>query len=519
MRPRPAILLASVGIVLLTLIPYAIVCADAGDSHFTGFLFNPYDSASYLAKMRQGEEGQWLYTLAFSESPGSGALIFPYYLFLGHAARLLNMPLVFTWHMARLLGGLLFLIAAWECFGRVGLSRHSRIIAWILAALGAGFGFAAIAFGGFTADLWVAEYLPVLGMLTSAHFPLATALILFLAMQIALPARRPSLSSLALIFLLATLLGAVQPFGFLPLGAALAAWMIWVRIDSGIFPEGSVAGLAAAGLGILPWAVYDLWIILSLPAFASWFSQNLTPTPPVWDLVLSLGLPGLIAAVSFVRFLMNPGPFRAKLRSVSQARLLLGLWFAINLLLLYAPFPLQRRLMLGMWIPLAALAAPTINAWLFRPAISLGRALTVCVLVFLTSSIFIFILLTAGLTRNPLLFLTPDEAAAVDWLEINAQGSVVLAEPEMSLWLPGMAGVRVVYGHPMETPYASQSLADTEEFFLPADGETQLRILIDHDVDWVACDAAQGACDALEGTVLDQVFASGSIRIFTVRKE
>jgi hypothetical protein len=141
------------------------------------------------------------------------------------------------------------------------------------------------------------------------------------------------------------------------------------------------------------------------------------------------------------------------------------------------------------------------------------------VLVFLTSAIIPCILLTAGLTRNPLLFLTPDEAAAVDWLEINAQGSVVLAEPEMSLWLPGMAGVRVVYGHPMETPYASQSLDDMEEFFLPADGETQLRILIDHDVDWVACDAAQGACDALEGTVLDQIFASGSIRIFAVRKE
>jgi hypothetical protein len=38
-------------------------------------------------------------------------------------------------------------------------------------------------------------------------------------------------------------------------------------------------------------------------------------------------------------------------------------------------------------------------------------------------------------------------------------------------------------------------------------------------VDWVVCDAAEGTCDALEGTVLDQVFASGPIRIFAVRKE
>jgi hypothetical protein len=515
-RLRLSIIALSLGIAILTMIPYAAAGMNSGGFRFTGFLFNPYDAASYLAKMRQAEEGRLLYTLAFTENPGPGAQIVPYYFLLGHLARLFGLPLVFLWHIARVLGAAFFLTVAWVFFGRIGLSRRGRIIAWILAALGSGFGFAAVAFGVKTADLWVAEFIPLLGMLTSAHFPLATGLILLLAMQIALPARRQSPISLAAICLLGVLLGAVQPFGILPLGFALVMWMGWTRITKGAFPEGSISGLLAAGLGLLPWAAYYLWVVRSLPAFASWFAQNQTPTPPLWDLVLALGLPGLIAAVSFVRWIAAPAPIREKARSVSAETLLPGLWLAVNLVLLFAPFSLQRRLMLGMWIPLTTLAAPVIESWLFRPAFSLLRTFAVSIPLFLTGAVSLMILMAASRAHGSILFLDRDAAAVTDWLEANAQGTVVLAPPDSSLWLPGMAGVRVVYGHPMETPHADQARADVENFFLPVDAAAQLQILIDRRVDWVICDAEGPACNALEGGVLQEVFASGRIRLMAV---
>jgi hypothetical protein len=34
--------------------------------------------------------------------------------------------------------------------------------------------------------------------------------------------------------------------------------------------------------------VYDFWIARIHPALASWNAQNITPTPPLWDVVLSL---------------------------------------------------------------------------------------------------------------------------------------------------------------------------------------------------------------------------------------
>jgi hypothetical protein len=122
MRSRLTVIGISLLAALLTLLPYGLAYADAGGYRFTGFLFNPYDAASYLAKIRQGYDGRILYTLAFTENPGPGALFFPYYLILGHLARLLQLPLIAIWHAARILGGAFFLTAAWEFFGRIGLS-------------------------------------------------------------------------------------------------------------------------------------------------------------------------------------------------------------------------------------------------------------------------------------------------------------------------------------------------------------------------------------------------------------
>jgi hypothetical protein len=228
-------------------------------------------------------------------------------------------------------------------------------------------------------------------------------------------------------------------------------------------------------------------------------------------------LPGVIAAVCFARWLLVPIPLREKIRSVRGETMLLGLWLAVNLVLLYAPFSLQRRLMLGLWIPLAALAAPKIEAWIFRPSFSFPRALAASVPLYLSSAVSLMILLWAGISHDSLLFLGRDEAAAADWLDGNARGSVVLASPEISLWLPGMAGVRVVYGHPMETPHADQALQDVDLFFQNADADTQVKTLIDHQVNWILCSAEEPACNPTEDGFLQEVFTSGSVKVLAVQ--
>jgi hypothetical protein len=63
------------------------------------------------------------------------------------------------------------------------------------------------------------------------------------------------------------------------------------------------------------------------------------------------------------------------------------------------------------------------------------------------------------------LYLSQDEATAMQWLLTHAQDEVVLATPRTGMLLPGRAGVRVFVGHPFETIDAEAKQAQAEAFF------------------------------------------------------
>jgi uncharacterized membrane protein len=64
------------------------------------------------------------------------------------------------------------------------------------------------------------------------------------------------------------------------------------------------------------------------------------------------------------------------------------------------------------------------------------------------------------------LYLYRDEAEAMTWLQENTQTTdIVLASPEMGLFIPAWTGNRVLYGHPFETIEAEEKKVLVEAFF------------------------------------------------------
>ena len=91
-------------VLILTSAPYYLAARGGGEDYvFAGFLMNPLDGNTYLAKMYQGYQGNWKYTLPYTAVKGEGAYLFEFYLFLGHLARLFDLPLIIVFHLARLL--------------------------------------------------------------------------------------------------------------------------------------------------------------------------------------------------------------------------------------------------------------------------------------------------------------------------------------------------------------------------------------------------------------------------------
>jgi hypothetical protein len=142
--------------------------------------------------------------------------------------------------------------------------------------------------------------------------------------------------------------------------------------------------------------------------------------------------------------------------------LLLLAWVGVTMILLYVPFAMQRRFSLGLHIPLAILAAMSLYRITKRKrVIGVTFAATL-----LTTALVIMLALGGGLKHDPRLFVSTDEAAAMDWLRDHApRDAVVLASPEMGIFIPAWSGRRVVYGHPFETVNAEQTKARVETFF------------------------------------------------------
>jgi hypothetical protein len=466
-------------IVLAASWPYGLAYAVPAPHVFGGILVNPLDGNSYFAKMREGWRGDWLFTLPYTAQPGPGVFIFTYYLFLGHLARWTGASIQLVYHTARLFGGVCLLLTAYHFISRFFDSFRERLAVWLLFALGSGLGWVATLFGGFTSDLWVAEAIPFLSVFTNSHFCLTAALMLWI-FEWTLPGLglfesrqrspsppaplpkgeggyAPSLLQMILIVLATLALAQLQPLALLTIGVVLGALMLWHFFADGL--DAFLLPSFVFGLSAIPWLIYDALITRAQPMLAGWNAQNLTPSPPAWDALISGGAPLLLAVLG--------GVVAARRRSPLD--LIPLAWLSLNILSLSAPFSLQRRLSLGIWMPIVLLAAlgfreviaPRLAAH-WRPLL-----LALVILVSSLSNLLVYVATLGGIQkRDPAIFLTRDEAEAFDWLaKETPPGAIVLAGPKTGLFIPAHTDARVIYGHPFETVDAPTHKQAVEDFF------------------------------------------------------
>lgn len=436
---------------LLISLPYLYAWQTAGAEYtFTGALLNPLDTATYFAKIYQGWRGDWLFTLPFTAEPGTGVPILLFYLALGHFARLTTLPLVLTFHLARLLAAILLYFSL-QRFITAALPQEHRQNALLLALFGSGFGWLVAFFGAQTADFWVAEAYPFLSAYINPHFPLSLALLLHLLTP---TTRRNMLLDL----LMSLLLTILSPFGgLLALGVhgAGAVWTLWSTKRLPALSD--LTSPLTLAIGALPLSFYYLWLTRVHPQLAVWNAQNLTLAPPLWDTLLAFAPPLLLLPLA-LPYLRTPIPADTQ---QAQARRTLLIWLTLALVMLYAPIGLQRRFLMGFYIPLAVLAAPGIHALQKRWQRSLFWTTAT-----LTNALLLLIAIFAAITHPPQLYLTRDESAALHWINQNTPtNALILASPETGLFIPAYTGRRVFYGHPFETIHAVQMQTLVENFF------------------------------------------------------
>jgi hypothetical protein len=517
MGRRPWLWLAGSGAVLLAVLaPYLLAHRGQPSGFvFSGFLINPIDGFSYLAKMRQGAEGDWLFHLPYTAEPGNGALIFLYYLGLGHLQRLIGLGPEVVYHAARVLGAGAMLAAAYVFYHQFLPTQAARRWAFALVAVGSGLGWIGLGLGRLAIDLWVPEAVPFLAAFANPHFPLAAASMLVGLTAIAMPGGRRS-RRLLWSATAGLVLALVQPFAVLTVAGVAAAWLLWRRIRPPLDSESPgkwIDNALALGLFVLvtsPWILYDWWVTRTQPELAAWSAQNITATPPLIDVLLGFGLVLLLALI---------GARTGAVLGTSAGRLLVT-WLAIGLLLVFAPIALQRRMLLGVFFPMAALAGLVLESLgKSERAIRRWSSYVLFALCLPTNILVAGITLGGALRQEPELVLTRSEFDSYLWASDSLpSGALVLAGEVSGNRLPAFAPVRVVYGHPFETPNAEAELAWVNAVYgseMPAEQvHSQLR---ERSIDYVYVGARERALGDLTWVeVLTPVYSGGDVTIYRV---
>lgn len=482
-------------LVTLTLIPYAIAIMAANEQWaFMGVLANPQDGATYFAKIEEGMEGNWLYELQHTPQPHRPAGVFVFYLLLGQLARLIGTSPFIIFHLARIATSLFMFTAIYRLGAYVWLRTRPRRLFFLIASMVTGLGWLMLPFiseNNVPPDIGVPEAFPFYAAYANPHFPLSIGCLVMLV-GIYIRVFRPDYSQAptvenggALVLIYAVILSVVQPPALVAFGAALVGFTVSTAYRQRTIPWHEIRWVAMLALAGLPVLVYYVLLFSTNETFREFNEQNVTPSPNIIFTIASYGVLLMLAI---------PAINRARKRFDRDGDYLMLLWLVINFIVVYVPHPLQRRFFIGLIIPIVYFVVRALeDYWFERISKRWHQIALIAVFIFILPSNFITLMIPLfGVVANQEqgaqagLMLDRDYVDMFAWLdEFGAEDEVVLASPDVSLWLPAQTPLRVVYGHPYETVPSGQREDDVLDFFTGRDCNAVFEHAKGFDIDYL----------------------------------
>jgi hypothetical protein len=501
-RERLAVLAFALALAALTSLPY--LCGQLGTPDGWAYSGAPalpvgsvVDYNSHLAKMWQGARGQWDYHLLFTHEPHRGiVLVQGFYVALGALTRLTPFTLPLVYHIARFLLIFGMVLALWAFARHFFEGQRERWLALLFATVVSGWSWLllfidpALSKQVSPIEFWLSDAYNLFGALFMPHFAAAVILqiVIVLSFEVWIRNHRdtedtetinqstsPAPMRQLIILTLALAADAiVQPYialMILPLLATLTAYyvfsakrlslrrMLWL-----VIPFGVHAGLV----------LYQYLALNGDPFWANFTAQNQTLSPLVTYYLLGY-LPFILPMALGLRvFMVGEADDRWWMPII---------WVGFVAMLLYAPFPTQRRYLLGVQTPLAVMAAYGWSRGVLPRIKRSYRPLLTAIYVTLAAVAMLGIwFANVGATnpkQNPSLYYSPDELRAFDWLRADdpTHERVVLTtfSPDgtgSGGRLVAATGQRVFIGHWIETLNFEKKVEQVRQFYDPATSDT-----------------------------------------------
>lgn len=535
--------------VLLLQVPYVLgYLAVPNDQFYTGLIMNPEDSQTYWAKMTQGLNGAWAYTIPFTPEPHDAAYVGIFYVWLGQLARLTGVGLTTVWHTSRVISALLLGITV---YGYIGLfipvpqnsntPLNPKKFAFLLSLFGSGLGWVLFLLqqplwlGAFPVDFKQPGAHLFFTAMTFPHITLGTALILVSTAMLkrigSIRDSRPTINHAqsALILGVSNLLLAIAyPFLIYIVAGTAAFYGLYLFWQRRIIPW-AYGILGAIGFLIpAPLYLYYAQVLRVNSVFKAWDVQAVTPSAPWPHYLVAFGPYLLLVAVHW----------RGRKESSGDTAVLYA-WLLTVALLLYAPLNPQRRFIQGVQVPLSILSALAIvgtvlpglirTGWwqriVARPRYEtrkLARLLTIVFLLFMSlSNIYLLadVARTAALVQPDPLFRSVDELDAVAWLQNSMTADdTLLGSMQTGNLVAARTGFPVFIGHWAETMAYEQKKGEVARFFDPnTDRAWRQSLLETHGISYVWVGPREGNGRFQPEPFLTPVYQNATITIYQVQ--
>jgi len=523
--------IVSLTFILAAFVPFLLLVfinPVTSDTQFMGALHDVEDSAANIARMQQGADGALLVDTLYSTPEQKTALIGITYVLLGKLGSEMELAQNILFHMMRIFVGLFMYLTIYHLGANIWVKVRTRRIFFVVASCSAGLGWVfALVTGGqsewLIPDLHLPQAFPIYASAANVHYPLAIACVALIVSTI-ITVLRPG-ETIApspkngggLVFFASLVLALVYPEAFIPLSIAYALnvafnwyqnkkitprewyWGLWILVPS------------------LPIITYNLLTIPDNPMIANWITHRAINDTPIWLLVISFSIP---LALAF------PALVRAVRRFEADGDRFMLLWLLAMVITAYLPIALKQYLLMGIMIPLGYFITRAIeDVWFnfirrrFRPS-----AYIMFIPVLVMSHIFWMFLPIYPILQDwqnySNVFFAREYSNTLIEIDLQAsEDSVILASPDVSLWIPAWTGLRVVYGHPAETFNAQETEQAVRAWFAETnpDAEGCQALLAEHNVNLVIYGPREwslGTAACIQNLELRQSY--GQVEIYAV---
>jgi len=455
------VVFVSLALLLLGFLPFILLAfaqTQGQEWAFMGVIHDFNESATLLARMKQGEDGQWLTHFLFTPEQHLSALVHPLYVLLGQLSRVTVNSLPMVFHIMRLLATITMYLAIYQLGATIWTRLRTRRIFFVLASISGGLGWIVAILTGeiITPDLASPQVMPFYASLVNVHYPVAiTFMVLLVSVFIGVlrpdEGQDPTVQNGgAVVVFCAVGLAFVFPQATLPLVLAffVCVLLLWQKARK-ITPS-ETRWLVWFIVPILPILTYYILTLMSNSFVVQWIQQQNTPTAPLFYFLLGLGIPLVLAL---------PSLWRAARRFEADGDRFMLLWLLAMLLCYVLPVPIHEQFIMGLMIPLAYFGTRALEDVWFRFISRPNRRwlFVIGVPVLMLSpllALFVPILPAMSQNINSNIVLETEYVATFNWLDTVAEpNNVIVASPDVAIWIPSQVGARVVYGHPSETMF------------------------------------------------------------------